>query len=402
MSCSASGALHTGVSSSSLTATPRSVMSMSRGTGSGCALHTGLLSSSFTDEKVATTPRSSMSRGTGSGCALPTSVPSSSFTDENVAMTPPAPPLCSPQGCNLEFAPMPMLKGDLWTPIPPIPAADTGARPPLWEGMSATRQLARQLSEERGERNKAVSALWARLEELNKQIQRLEAQSQPAQLPAPPALPITVQDSPLTTGGRVKANGEATLSEERAFSRHSSPASGEATLSEERVQTWANRHVTISEERVQALLDQMNESSVQFTERPPELACTTELANVAVAATSSGTGGSLDGPLGTTADAIAALQNGLKDLDAKYQQQAKEVSYLKGVLIEVHIGVQMNAIRASRIALQSTDLSRDERNQALSALDKKETECKSYIRKVCSGPQLADLMSALATEAPPV
>merc|ERR1711874_719805 len=73
------------------------------------------------------------------------------------------------------------------------------------------------------------------------------------------------------------------------------------------------------EERVQALMDQINESRVKFTERPPELTCTTESA---VAAAGSGTGGSLDGPLGTTADAIAALQNGLRDLDAKYQQQA--------------------------------------------------------------------------------
>mmetsp|Transcript_135191 Transcript_135191/g.263302 ORF Transcript_135191/g.263302 Transcript_135191/m.263302 type:complete len:252 (+) Transcript_135191:58-813(+) len=248
-----------------------------------------------------------------------------------------------------------------------------GVRPPSSMKLVSTaeRQLARQLSEERDERNKAVSALWARLEELNKQIQRLEAQPQPTQLAPPPLLPAMAQDSLLTSRGLDSATHVASGVE-------------------------ANGQV---EERVQALMDQINESRVKFTERPPELTCTTESA---VAAAGSGTGGSLDGPLGTTADAIAALQHIVKDLNAKQRQQAKEVSYLRGGFIEVHIRVQMNAIRASKIALKSTTLSTHERNEALVALDRKETECKSCIRKICSGPQLADLMSALATEAPPV
>jgi len=245
---------------------------------------------------------------------------------------------------------------------------------------SAERQLARQLSEERDERNKAVKALWARLEQLDQQMQQLQATPAPTQLPTQPALTAGVQDSLVTSRGL-----EA------------------ATAAAHRAGAEVNGQVKISEEKVQALMEQINESKVRFREGPPELVSVSRSSpNVALAAAGSGTGGSTEGPPATTADAIAALQTSVKDLETKQQHQTKEVSYLKGVLIEVHIGVQMNAIRASRIALQSTDLSRDERNQALSALDKKELECKGYIRKVCSGPQLADLMAALATKVPPL
>jgi len=259
-------------------------------------------------------------------------------------------------------------------------AADMARLPTSMNIVSPTeKELARQLSEERDERNKAVKALWARFEQLDQQMQQLQATPAPAQLPTQPG---ERRLHPVISRGLEAAT---------AVAHHTgAKVNGQVLL-------------LTALEKVQALMEQINESKVRFREGPPELVSVSRSSpNVALAAAGSGTGGSTEGPPATTADAIATLQTSVKDLKTKQQQQTKEVTYLKRVLIEVHIEVQMNAIRASKIALQSTELSRDDRNQAVSALDKKELECKGYIRKVCSGPQQADLMAALATDVPPL
>jgi len=229
---------------------------------------------------------------------------------------------------------------------------------------AAERQLAVQLSMERDDRNKVVSALWARLEELNQQFQELRGTLLPMQLPELQALPAAVQDSLDTSRGL--------------------------------------------EQKVQDLMAQINEGRL-LREGPPELISTAEPPSVVVSVAGFGIGGSLEELPPTKFDAIAALQTSVKDLDAKQQQLTKEGSNLKELLNEVHLEVAMNAIRASRVALQSTDLSKEERNQALAALYKKELECKSYSRKGCSDPgslpsdpQLADPMAALVTRPRPV
>jgi len=289
-----------------------------------------------------------------------------------------------------------------------------GMRPPSSMKLVSTaeRHLARQLCEERDERNKAVSALWARLEQVDQQIHKLQATPPLTQLPMQPALPPVLQDSLVTSTSFEAAQQLCEERDERnkavralwaRFEQvdqqiHKLQATPPTQLPVHCAGTEVNGQVTLAEIMVQTLMERLNESGVPLLEGPPELVST--LPTVAVGAAGSGTGGSLEGPRATTADAIAALQTSVKDLDVKQQQQTKELAYLKGMLIEVHIGVQMNAIRASRIALQSTDLSRDERYEAQAALDKKELECKAKVRKLCNGPQLAQLMAEMAIESP--
>mmetsp|Transcript_75433 Transcript_75433/g.149173 ORF Transcript_75433/g.149173 Transcript_75433/m.149173 type:complete len:238 (+) Transcript_75433:1-714(+) len=229
---------------------------------------------------------------------------------------------------------------------------------------TAERQLVRQLHQEQQERNRAVTELWARLKEVDQQIQVLQVQSQERQAqalaPSPLHDPIQEPKSPL--------------------SHRDLPVAASVS---ENVASDVTSQVLRLEERVQALMDQISENQARFRKGSPEM---------------SGTESFSQGPPDNSADAMVSLQGGLKDLSTKHEQMAKELSYVKGVLTEVHISMHINAIRASRIALQSTDLSRDERNQALAALDKKELECKGHIRKVCSGPHLADLMNALTTD----
>jgi len=238
---------------------------------------------------------------------------------------------------------------------------------------TAERQLAKQLYEEQQERNRSVTALWARLEEVDQQIQVLQAQSQERQMQAlaPSTLHAPVQDSNIAL---LQRNLEAAT-----------------TVSEN---TEVNSQVSRLEERVQTLMDQISEGQSRFSNGSSDMASVMQSRSMVA---SSSTGSCLERLPANTNGSMATLQTSLKDLDAKHGQLVKELSYVKGVLTEVHISMHINAIRASRIALQSTDLSREERSQALAALDKKEVECKGHIRKVCTGPHLADLMAALTT-----
>jgi len=216
------------------------------------------------------------------------------------------------------------------------------------------------------------------LKDVDQQIQVLQTQSQEKQTQhvAPMALLSPVQD-PNTAlfQGSLEA----------------------ATMNSENTGLEVNSQVSRLEERVQALMDQISESQVRFGKGSLAQEMLSTLQPTSAGETSN-TGSFLDTLPANPVASMASPQASLKDLDAKQEQLAKELNYVKGALTEVHISMHINAIRASRIALQSTDLSRDERNQALEALDKKERECKGHIRKVCSGPHLQDLMAALATE----
>lgn len=255
------------------------------------------------------------------------------------------------------------------------------------ERQNAVCALGARCEEEKQERQNAVSALWARFEEFNHQIQALQSQPRPTQAQPPPALPAVVQDSLIKPG---------------CLHTAATAAAGAAYGAGDEV----NREVAKEMEEVQALMQQINQSRERLRLGASDLTLTggkvvptAEPPNVAAAAAGSGTGGSLEEPPDTTAAAIAALRASVQKLDTEHQEQVKENSYIKGMLVEVHIGAQLHAIRATRVALQSVALSSDERNQAMSVLEKKELDCKSSIRQVCKRPQLDELMAVLASQA---
>jgi len=98
------------------------------------------------------------------------------------------------------------------------------------------------------------------------------------------------------------------------------------------------------------------------------------------------------------------VQSQVRALDERQQLQQGELSAIRSVLIEVHMNLPLHSIRASRIALRSTELSKEERELALSSLETKEQQIKAerslelmalYDRTVAGGDQesTADLTS---------
>jgi chromosome segregation ATPase len=217
----------------------------------------------------------------------------------------------------------------------------------------AEKLFAKQLQDEQQARTSEVRALWARLEELDQQVQVCKTQSQVAS-----PLPL-----PLPTQTHVRS---------------------EVSRLEERM-----------EERVRALTDQISESQARFKGSPETMhAPSMAIAELAASVARLETGlKDLDvehQQFAKELASIAELQIGLQDLDTKHVQLAnqmssvvalqtgqlaKDLSSVKGVLKELDMSMNISAIRTSRIALQATSLSMDERNQALAALDKKEHEC---------------------------
>lgn len=294
--------------------------------------------------------------------------------------------------------------------------AAEGFKPPSSMKLVSTaeRQLARQLHEEQHERNRAVTELWTRLKEVDEQIQVLQAHSQKQQTQtlAPAQLHVPIQDPNNAWSHReLEASTSASASEIIAFE--------------------VSSQVSRLEERVQVVMDQMNESQTRFSKDSAAMAFTTQ---PAWAPPINSTESYLEGLPANPAAALASLQSGLKDLDTKHKQMAeelshlkaansstesflelaslqsglkdlntkheriaKEVSHVKGEVTEVSFSMQINAIRTTRIALQSSELSRDERHRALEALDKKELECKGHSRKVCNSPRAGDFTDAFAT-----
>jgi len=87
-------------------------------------------------------------------------------------------------------------------------------------------------------------------------------------------------------------------------------------------------------------------------------------------------------PQTATGDSVAKLQGRMKEVEQKQHQHFKELGALRAVLIEVHVNLPLHAVRASRIALRSTELSKEERKLALSSLEAKEQQIRADIDKV--------------------
>lgn len=73
-----------------------------------------------------------------------------------------------------------------------------------------------------------------------------------------------------------------------------------------------------------------------------------------------------------------------KSFEDRLWQQAKELSNLKNIVTDVHASLPLHAVRASRIALRSTELSKEDRRLALASLDKKEAQIRAEVDNVAN------------------
>merc|ERR1712183_1009313 len=99
---------------------------------------------------------------------------------------------------------------------------------------------------------------------------------------------------------------------------------------------------------------------------------------------------------------MEALQKKIKQLDEKLERQAGELSLWRQVLIEVNLTLPLHAVRASRIALRSTELSAEERRLVLESLESKESKIRTQTERVrerngpCPDIALREIQQAVA------
>jgi len=232
--------------------------------------------------------------------------------------------------------------------------------------------FARQLQKEKQERDMAIStaisSLRARFEELNAKVQDLQQGLQQQREQRQVASVATLQSSAVPNALDIQ-----------------SCEFESATSVTERVKLEVNKF----EKRIQSLIDEIKESHVPLSNRGT---CLDPAAASGVFAASSeskkvgpGIEGFLDAPEVPAADSFSLLQAGIRGLDCQFRQQQDDISQLRGMLFKVLVGAPMNTIFTTRLALQSIDLTSDERSEALSALERRELEYKSYIHNAQSG-----------------
>lgn len=72
----------------------------------------------------------------------------------------------------------------------------------------------------------------------------------------------------------------------------------------------------------------------------------------------------------------------LKEVEDLQGQQVQQLTALRSLVVEVHVNLLLHAVKASRIALRCTDLSKEERRLALQSLDAKERLVREDIGKI--------------------
>lgn len=234
--------------------------------------------------------------------------------------------------------------------------------------MTATeRQLTRHIIEERDERVKAINDLWAKLQDLQQEVQRVRMTpcdyKGPKTLPAEAIVELDTLKAELAAQ-RSQLAGHCAAMDGSLEALRCSVQRAEAEVREGRMDlnALAHRFAELRESRTKAI---ESSKATSGTGLEPQRAL--ELAGA---------------PAGELTASLTALRNKVRDLEMKQQQQVKELAALRSVLIEVHVNLPLHAVRASRIALRSTELSREERKLALSSLEAKEQQIRFEIDKV--------------------
>lgn len=86
----------------------------------------------------------------------------------------------------------------------------------------------------------------------------------------------------------------------------------------------------------------------------------------------------------STSDAVVGhgMEVRLKKVEDYQSEQAQQLASLRSLVVEVHMNLLLHAVKASRIALRCTDLSKEERRLALQSLDAKERLVQEDISKI--------------------
>jgi len=239
--------------------------------------------------------------------------------------------------------------------------------------MTATeRQLARHILQERDERVRAFGDLQARLQDLQRELQKQgqtgatlrPADACPNQEHELRALTAEVrtqqhqQDSHRAVVESAISALRATLQKTDAEVNSGRSALGTLTGRLERLANLVDKRGRVGEERIDGKLAPVD----------------------AAGSPGSGVGGS---DLQSKGDTTAAqLEGRLEEIEQKQQKLTKDLATLRAAIIEVHINVPVHAVRASRIALRSAELSREERRVALSSLEAKEQQLRADIERI--------------------
>mmetsp|Transcript_49930 Transcript_49930/g.99096 ORF Transcript_49930/g.99096 Transcript_49930/m.99096 type:complete len:273 (+) Transcript_49930:41-859(+) len=233
--------------------------------------------------------------------------------------------------------------------------------------MTATeRQLTRHIIEERDERIRAVGDLWAKLRDLQRELQKL-AQT------GPTSRPVSTNAKP--DGPEMEALRSELSKQQRQQDSHRAHVESMLTALRAAMQ---KTEIEVHEGRTSlGMLMGRLESLRESQGRPGEGRSDDRPAASLGSSTASS---DLKASSGDTA--LAKLQGKLKEMEQKQHQHFKELAALRAVLIEVHVNLPLHAVRASRIALRSTELSKEERKLALSSLEAKEQQIRADIDKV--------------------
>jgi len=79
---------------------------------------------------------------------------------------------------------------------------------------------------------------------------------------------------------------------------------------------------------------------------------------------------------------IAELKGRLEEVEQNHHKHLQDLATLRMLLIEIHLNVPVHAVRASRIGLRSSELSKEERKAALSSLEAKEQQLRANIDRI--------------------
>eukprot|EP00419_Tripos_fusus_P009610 CAMPEP_0172669702 /NCGR_PEP_ID=MMETSP1074-20121228/9852_1 /TAXON_ID=2916 /ORGANISM="Ceratium fusus, Strain PA161109" /LENGTH=281 /DNA_ID=CAMNT_0013486515 /DNA_START=152 /DNA_END=997 /DNA_ORIENTATION=- len=251
--------------------------------------------------------------------------------------------------------------------------------------MSATeRQLTRQIIGERDERARAVNDLWAKLRELQEEVGRATQ----------------------TSGAGSRCSNEGPLQESHPVMAEMRALRIELQNHQQRIDTHDSQLNQVERNSVELkaslhraevdIRGRFKEDLVALVSQEGQARFGNELGDEQVAsgaAKGSGTGGSdcrfdfeslLDKFDSAKPDdeSLASLRSVVSDIEVRQQHILDEISTLRALLVEVHVNLPLHAVRASRIALRSTELSREERKLALASLESKEQQIRSDIEKV--------------------